>query len=233
MQDRNNFFWPSYVDLMTALFLVMLVLFVLSYKMFQKKEQENQEQLVKITALADEFKVLAEQKEKLDEIDKALKGLQGSYFRYNEDCKRHELSIDAVFAKQSADLPVDKLDSLYQAGRFLYNQIEDIKTELDVKYLIVVEGRAAKDPYKPASHPDNQDGPTVRDLSFRRAMALVKFWESRGLSFNQGRFEIVAAGSGFKGACRYEGDELETKNRRFVIQILPKVGNFSTPAAGR
>ena len=218
-QDRTNFFWPSYVDLMTALFLVMLVLFVLSYKLFQNKELQNQRQLAKI-------EVLAEQKRKIDEIDRALKGLQGNYFRYNEDCKRHELSIDAVFAKQSATLPADKLDSLYQAGRFLYQRIENIKTELDVKYLIVVEGRAAKDTYKPANHPDNQDGPTVRDLSFRRAMALVKFWESRGLNFNKGRFEIVAAGSGFKGACRYEGNQLETKNRRFVIQILPKVGNF-------
>ncbi|MEJ7662273.1 MAG: hypothetical protein WKG07_23265 [Hymenobacter sp.] len=92
----------------------------------------------------------------------------------------------------------------------------------------MVEGRAAKDTYKPANHPDNQDGPVVRDLSFRRAMALVKFWEAKGLNFNDRRFEIVAAGSGFKGACRYEGKDKETFNRRFVIQILPKIGSLDS-----
>ena len=220
-QDRNNFFWPSYVDLMTALFLVMLVLFVLSFKMFQKQ--------------TDDIKVLAEQKQKLDEIENSLKGLQGNYFRYNEDCKRHELRVDAVFDKRSATLPILKQDSLYLAGDFLHRQIDGIKTDLNVKYLIVVEGRAAKDTYKSASDSANIDGPVVRDLSFKRAMALVKFWESRGLNFNEGRFEIVAAGSGFAGACRYEGKEQETLNRRFVIQILPKVGTLKestrTPAA--
>ncbi len=37
--DKNsrNFFWASYADLMTALFIVTLVLFVLSYKMFNDK----------------------------------------------------------------------------------------------------------------------------------------------------------------------------------------------------
>jgi outer membrane protein OmpA-like peptidoglycan-associated protein len=212
-QDRNNFFWPSYVDLMTALFLVMLVLFVLSYKRFQEKERELNAKVA--------------EKEQFDQIMAAIQGLKGNYFRYNTYCKRHELSVDAVFEKQSAELPVEKLDSLFKAGEFLRRKIAGIKTDLDVKYLIVVEGRAAKDISKPANHADNQDGPTVRDLSFRRAMALVKYWEMKGLNFNQGRFEIVAAGSGFKGACRYEG-RLETRNRRFVIQILPKVGSLAT-----
>lgn len=216
-QDRNDFFWPSYVDLMTALFLVMLVLFVLSYKQFQDKAAESQQQIA-------ELKVLAEEKRKLDEIKHSLEGLQGRYFRYNESCKRHELRVEAVFNPRSAELPTEKLDSLYKAGEFLYRRIRDIKTDLNVKYLIVVEGRAAKDPYKSATHPDNLDGPSVRDLSFRRALALVRFWETQGLHFDQGRFEIVAAGSGFVGACRYQGPKLETYNRRFVIQILPKVG---------
>lgn len=213
-QDRRDFFWPSYVDLMTALFLVMLVLFMLSYKRFQ-------DQIAKI-------KVLAEEKRKLDEIENSLEGLQGNYFRYNEVCKRHELRVDAVFDKRSAILPVEKLDSLYQAGEFLHRKIDAIKTDLNVKYLIVVEGRAAKDTYKSATDSANIDGPKVRDLSFRRALALVKFWEAKGLYFNQERFEIVAAGSGFAGACRYEGKDKETQNRRFVIQILPKVGSLGT-----
>ncbi len=38
MKTRAEFFWPGLADLMTALFAVMLVLFVLSFKLFKDKE---------------------------------------------------------------------------------------------------------------------------------------------------------------------------------------------------
>ena len=208
-QDRNNFFWPSYVDLMTALFLVMLVLFVLSYKQFQDKVTELNAKVV--------------EKEKLDQILTALQSLQGRYFTYRPDCKRHELRVNVVFAPRQATLPPEAQDSLYLAGQFLLNRISAIPRRLNVKYLIVVEGRAAKDTYKSPDDPANRDGPVVRQLSFERAMALVNFWRARGLAFDERHFEIVAAGSGFRGSCRYTGAE-ETYNRRFVIQIIPKIG---------
>ncbi len=208
-QNRRDFFWPSYVDLMTALFLVMLVLFVLSYKRFQDKEAELNAKVA--------------EKEKFDEIMTALRGLQGRYFSYRPDCKRHELRVNVVFAPRQAALPPEAQDSLYLAGQFLLSRISAIPRKMDVKYLIVVEGRAAKDTYKSPDDPANRDGPVVRQLSFERAMALVNFWRARGLDFDERRFEIVAAGSGFRGSCRYAGAE-ETYNRRFVIQIIPKIG---------
>lgn len=218
MKQSRDFFWPSYVDLMTALFLIMLVLFALSYKRFKDKEHER-------TELIKKLEVQVAEKKKLDEIKKSLEGLEGRYFLYRDDCKRHELKVDVVFPSKSAVLPPGKQDSLFLAGSFLLRQMEKIRTDLDVKYLIVVEGRAAKDIYKAPNHPDNQDGPQVRQLSFNRAMALINFWQQRGLRFPENRFEIVAAGSGFAGACRYTGQQ-ETQNRRFVIQILPKVGRI-------
>ena len=208
-QNRRDFFWPSYVDLMTALFLVMLVLFVLSYKRFQDKEAELNAKVA--------------EKEKFDEIMTALRGLQGRYFSYRPDCKRHELRVNVVFAPRQATLPPEAQDSLYLAGQFLLGRIAAIPRRLNVRYLIVVEGRAAKDTYKSPDDPANRDGPVVRQLSFERAMALVNFWRARGLDFDERRFEIVAAGSGFRGSCRYAGAE-ETYNRRFVIQIIPKIG---------
>ena len=216
-QERKDFFWPSYVDLMTALFLVMLVLFVLSYKQFQDKE--------------DELVAKVAEKEKFDEIMTAIQGLQGQYFTYRPECKRHELKVNVVFDRRVATLPKANRDSLYLAGQFLLNTISKIPRRVDVKYLIVVEGRAAKDTYKSATDSANLDGPVVRQLSFERAMSLVNYWRERGLDFDEEHFEIIAAGSGFRGACRYSGDEEETKNRRFVIQIIPKIGSLDHPAA--
>jgi hypothetical protein len=36
----------------------------------------------------------------------------------------------------------------------------------------------------------------------------------------------VAAGSGFKGVGRYTGFRDEAKNKRFIIQIQPKIGSL-------
>jgi hypothetical protein len=42
MKESKDFFWPSYVDLMTALFLIMLVLFVLGFKRSNYKQRYNE-----------------------------------------------------------------------------------------------------------------------------------------------------------------------------------------------
>ena len=38
--ENKSSFWPSYVDIMTTLFAIMLVLFVVSYSRFKIKEHE-------------------------------------------------------------------------------------------------------------------------------------------------------------------------------------------------
>ena len=39
-RKNKESFWPSYVDIMTTLFAVMLILFAVSYARFKKKEGE-------------------------------------------------------------------------------------------------------------------------------------------------------------------------------------------------
>jgi hypothetical protein len=99
MKQSRDFFWPSYVDLMTALFLTMLVLFVLSYKLFNDKQQG----LERANA---QLKVQLREKRKLDEIKEALKRLDNSrYFTYNKDFKRYELNFEVLFQPGRYDLP--------------------------------------------------------------------------------------------------------------------------------
>jgi len=111
-----------------------------------------------------------------------------------------------------------------KAGRFLLSEMQSIKNDDDVQYLIVVEGRAAKDLRYPANDPHNLDGPAVRQLSYSRALAVIRLWEQAGLRF-PGNLEVVAAGSGFRGAGRYTGNQ-EALNKRFIIQIQPKIGSI-------
>lgn len=215
-KSNKDFFWPSYVDLMTVLFVVMLVMFVLSYIRFKGQEQEN-------ISMIKELNIELQEKKKLDEIKDALARLEGNYFTYNETCKRHELKGNINFQTASAKIEDRYKSHLLAAGRELKRTISNIKQDgHDIKYLIVVEGRAAR--YKDPNDPRNRtEKEFARDLSYKRALSLLQFWENAGLDFSNEQFEIIAAGSGFEGSCRFTGAR-EGDNKRFIIQILPKIG---------
>ncbi|CAN5915227.1 hypothetical protein BH24BAC1_BH24BAC1_16270 [soil metagenome] len=211
-KESRDFFWPSYVDLMTVLFLVMLVLFVLSFKMFQDKDRENLGTLARL-------EVELEEKKKLDEIKAALSRLDGRYFQYNEKHKRHELLVDVLFEQSRAEIPQRSLAPLRQAGEEL-SQVVNALEDQEVKYLIVIDGRAAS---YPAGDPRNvTEREFALELSYKRALALLKFWRNAGIKFPQDRIELVASGSGFEGA----GRTCDQRDRRCVIQMLPKVGTL-------
>ncbi|MFB9862068.1 hypothetical protein [Rufibacter immobilis] len=211
-KDNRDFFWPSYVDLMTALFLIMLVLFVLSYKMFTDKDAENRRNIARL-------QVEVQEKRKLDEIKAALSRLDGRYFQYNERYKRHELLVDVLFPQSSAQLPKRSLAPLRRAGEELSRVINSIKGE-DVKYLIVIDGRAASFPKGDSRNITQRE--YALELSYKRALTLLQFWQNAGIKFPKDRIELIASGSGFEGAGR-SGD---VRDRRFVIQVLPKVGTL-------
>lgn len=57
------------------------------------------------------------------------------------------------------------------------------------------------------------------ELSYRRALALYNKWKH--LNFRESNTEIIIAGSGFNGINRDK--IIEDNNKRFVIQIIPKI----------
>lgn len=198
---------------MTSLFIVMLVLFVLSYKMFQDNE--------------DKLKVQLEQLRKIQEIEAALKGLEGKYFRFDPVNKRHELKVQTRFAPNSWVIREADKDSLYQAGLTLKRLIDQIPDDQGVKYLVIIEGMAARDLGNPDYHLVRRD--YGYQLSYNRALALLSLWEARDIRFDEKRFEVLLAGSGFYGTGRYSGAR-EYDNKRFLIQIIPKIGKINRPA---
>lgn len=211
--DNNksrDFFWPSYVDLMTSLFVVMLVLFVLSYFNFKKKK--------------DEMEVNAEKYKRIQQIDSALGALDKRYFLYDPRNKRHKLNVDVNFDPNSSDindLTETTRIELTEAGVALYNQLNAIiDRNPDVNYLLVIEGNTQRSLYK--GQWNYISNPNIGyEFSYKRALALVDFWRSKGIDFRRlGNCELMMAGSGYFGKSR-EHDE--NKNRRFTIQITPKI----------
>lgn len=70
----------------------------------------------------------------------------------------------------------------------------------------------------------NADSKNMYKLSYERALALYLRWKAIGIDLRRYNTEIIIAGSGFNGINR---DNIkEDNNKRFIIQIIPKILNF-------
>lgn len=204
MIDRHKedgTFWPSYVDLMTTLFVVSLVLFVFSYRA--------------LTAERDRLKVSADNYSRLQEIDASIKELaDAEHFEFQPEFKRYVLKRQVEFKQGDATIDPLYYGFLTETGKAISHLVARLKTDPSkrgIRYLIIVEGMSSRDSYS-----DNFN------LSYRRALALYMFWRQRNILFDPTVCEVMIAGSGTEGIGRYAGDQ-ESKNQRFLIQILPKV----------
>jgi hypothetical protein len=248
MKQSKDFFWPSYVDLMTALFLTMLVLFVLSYKLFKDREQE----LIRERNM---FQAKAAQLDLIKRIEQSLAAMMAdkTLFQYDPAFRRYTLAHDVQFKGGQWDLRKPALtltnqnDLLYlqQAGIKLRDIVNNLlnkkQTDVslkDVSYVLAIVGSASdlyKDPYRPIfdnrAYTDYENWNYV--LSYQRAKALYDFWKKQGIvDFDAPKYhdviELVIAGDGLGGVGRYNSDDKdyskEYLNQRFLIQIIPKIG---------
>lgn len=207
-QKKESYFWTSYSDLMTSLFLVMLVLFVSSYIQFSKANTE-------LEARNESLKADSVQLAEIKKIQKSTEDLSKEYFGFNEGHKKFVLKVKSFFPRGKSDinyLSTACQDSLMNAGReiakFLNNHSEN-------KYLLIIEGQASAD--------SELQSTSNYILSFNRAYNLMKFWEMNRIDFGY-NCEIQIAGSGDglldKNSMRDEANN--AANQRFLIHILPK-----------
>ena len=208
-KKKESYFWTSYSDLMTNLFFVMLMLFILAIALLHRE-------MVQIGKERDATK---EELEKINEIRTAIQNIDTTYFQYDEDYKKHILKTKVKFQTGSSNI-----NDLDEATKEELLAVRDtIKSFLDkllqkdgsASYLLVIEGQASKDRYAL----NNQ-------LSYDRALSLFKFWfpdqKNTTLRFFNLPCEVVIAGAGFmEGKPR---DAENAANQRFLIQIMPQSG---------
>jgi outer membrane protein OmpA-like peptidoglycan-associated protein len=210
MIDRRDdeAFWPSYVDLMTSLFVVALVLFVFSYAALTAERE-------KLRAERDRYKISADSYRRLQDIEGTIRELADrEHFTYQPQFKRYVFTRDVQFKKGDDTIDASYYEFLRETGNAISNLVERLKADpakRDAKYLIIIEGMASKDNYQ-----DNFG------LSYKRALSLYSFWKRENIVFDPDVCEILIAGSGTEGVGRYGGDQ-ESRNQRFLIQIIPKV----------
>jgi outer membrane protein OmpA-like peptidoglycan-associated protein len=201
-KKKTTYFWTTYSDFMSSLFFIMLVLFVLTAVLLIKR----------ITATEAEL-------EKIKQINASIEKIDSTYFEYDANYKRHTLkNIQVSFKSRSSDIndlsDIDK-KNLLKAGRAIVKFMNDAKRDIpDAEYLLIIEGQTSKDNYS-----------KNYELSYGRALSLVRYWERNKISFSDLPCEVIISGSGFKSPFRKYPDIASNKhNQRFVIHIVPKPG---------
>ena len=218
-------FWTSYSDLMTSLFFVMLVLFIICLVKVGKTNGElnekvrdlvslnftlnaDNEDLRNILQLESQFKVLSESVSlKYDPIKKMF---------YAKDFQEKE-----IFYPNDDKIKEEYLAVVDSVGNDLLRILQSLNQNKDYNYQMVIEGNAAIKWENLQSGNYNPDDVKMYHLSYRRALALYLHWKSKGIDFRKYNTEIIIAGSGFNGINRDE--KVEDYNKRFIIQIIPKI----------
>ena len=114
----------------------------------------------------------------------------------------------------SNESDIDK-KNLLKAGRAIVKFMNDAKRDIpDAEYLLIIEGQTSRDNY-----------PRNYQLSYERALSLVRYWVSNGIKFDKLPCEVIISGSGYASPFRISPDiSSNTLNQRFVIHIVPKPG---------
>jgi len=187
----------------------MMVLFVLTIMILKNQQKglvTEVERLNKILKLEEQFKPLEE----------------NGNFIYLPDCKKFvvkELMAEEIFDPLQTTIKPEFLQKTFDAGKAIEEFLQVLnKSNPDLSYLLVIEGNMANR-WDKSINPDNTWGYTQ---SYRRALAVYNFWNQKDIDFRKYNVEVMLCGSGFNGLCR---DDVEENNKRFSIQIIPKVTN--------
>ncbi|MDR0603774.1 MAG: hypothetical protein LBG80_05665 [Bacteroidales bacterium] len=218
--QKESFFWTSYSDLMTSLFFVMLVLFILVIVLLHNKMREIEK----------EREASQEQLDKIREIEASVKNIDSTYFVYDSTYKRHTLrDIHVSFHSESADItdiPLGDRRRLLDVGKSILTFVNDaVSKNPNVKYLLIIEGQSSISNY---NNPDECRNNDV--LSYRRALSLIRYWNDNNKIFNPDICEVIISGSGtsspFKEPEYLPSGKVNYANQRFVIHIIPKPGTI-------
>ena len=205
-KGKESFFWTSYSDLMTSLFIIMLVLFVLVIVLLHKRME----------ATIFEKKQIEKILEDIRKVESSTRDLEGKYFSYNKEYEKFIINIDCQFPVSQYDINLldeDTRAKLMDAGQ----QVKDfLERHSNNQYLVIVEGQASSNSEQWTEYNYN--------LSFQRALSLIKFWATNPeVKFSEKNCELQIAGSGDgRLSAKTMRDPVNEKNQRFLIYIIPK-----------
>ena len=126
-KGKESYFWTSYSDLMTNLFFVMLMLFILAVALIHGQGAATRKEL-----------------DKINEIRDAIRNIDTTYFQYDPVYKKHILKTKVQFQKGSSDindLDEETKHELCAVRDTLKVILENLlEKDTNASYLLVIEG---------------------------------------------------------------------------------------------
>lgn len=202
-RKKESYFWTSYSDLMTSLFFIMLVLFVLVIALLHQR-------LVATKTELDEIK----------KVEESTKNLSKDYFEYKKEYKKYVLKVSVNYPMGQSDintLPSNVKGKLKEAGL----EVKDfLFKNNDHQYILIIEGQASKSRYFDNIHDEYGN----YRLSYRRALGLIHYWAvDCNIEFGDNcEIQIAGSGDGILPIPSSIRETEDSKNQRFLIHILPK-----------
>jgi hypothetical protein len=216
--NKKSLFWTSYSDLMTSLFFTMLVLFVVVVVAMGRVNRGlivRTEQYERITHLKEQFQTLTASGSL--EYDEKKCMFYVKDFVGIEIFNPYNTSVNNI--DDATEIKPEYIETVDKVGREIKSIITALNKNGEFKFQLVIEGTAAI-PYKElVAKTYNPDNKNMYLLSYRRALALYERWKH--LNLRDSNTEVIIAGSGFNGINR--DTKNEDNNKRFVIQIIPKI----------
>jgi len=231
-KNSKDFFWPSYVDVMTNLFAITLVLFVVSFFLFKGKNEQLETVNKELTVMKDEYQRVIDMNNAIQSLD------NNEFFRYDDTYQKHILTIPFEYILNQYRIPSglsnpEVVSDIKEVGISIIKTIIDLrekyifdgKNTFNIKFLVVIEGQASR-----SGEEEHND-----ILSYRRALYLKKYWldsfneiHFQGMSFTDPalRCEMIVSGSGFSGSPRepdFINGIVNAANQRFLVHIVPVI----------
>lgn len=216
-------FWTSYSDLMTSLFFVMLVLFIICFIRVGHQMAEIKSTNEKLDSLLHDANADKEQLEQVLQLDSLFSTLSNNttlaYDNKGRMFYAKALVGKEIFYPNTPNIKQEYIGLVDSIGNDIDQVLHKLNQNSQFHYQLVIEGTAAI-PWRElkTANRDNQD---MYRLSYERSLTLYNKWKEQRLDLRKYNTEIIIAGSGFNGNNR--DNKVEENNKRFIIQIIPKI----------
>lgn len=237
-EDHN--FWQNYTDLMSGFLIVFIITSLIAYagyKSFVDIFTLNSNGEVTVRDVIVNHKLYKKIRE-FQIVSKEL-GKKSKYFKYNDEFRRFECSIDVQFEPGQAIIQDQYKADLIAAGQELESFVSSFQHKSDnIAFKIIIDGRAANNLSVTVNggKPWVKSDPTWKAMevtSYERARAVRDLWEANNIfktDADHSNLDVIISGSGFGGSGRYKqksGSNVdnEARNKTFIIQIIPYI-NF-------
>lgn len=215
----ENSGWKSYTDLVTGLLMVFILISIVAFNNYN-------DMIGKTEATEKQYEMI----KKIDSTFRHMKS--DKLFVYDTLYNQFKLGIDVEFdgnGEWKTNIKDIYKSSLDSAGTELSTVLKELNEKFNVKFTIIIEGRAAKYlryfDMKRNEELNKRYWEKAMKISYDRAYQLKKLWWESGVFTweDNGYIDLTIAGAGFSGNGRYPyRGEYEGKNKNFIVKVIPR-----------